>query len=175
MFQLKYLRRWLSVLCFSVLSSQILHAETAQLSATTNSEQAAVSQQQDLINYFFAAARIGQTEVLQTFLEAGFPVNIRNEQSYTALMTATYYGQATAVELLLAHGADACLRDKRDHSALMGAIVKAEWSIARTLYRVNCAQQSGQQEMKTVEEFAAMFGQSAKLEALKQELTTSQR
>jgi len=48
---------------------------------------------QQLIDYFFAAAKTGQVEVLDTFLDQGFPVNQRNNQSYTALMMATYHGQ----------------------------------------------------------------------------------
>lgn len=158
-------------LCVALLSANVLYAAAKPITATDSAEQAErATQQQELTNYFFAAARIGQTEVLREFLQAGFPVNVRNAQSYTALMTATYYGQKEAVDLLLAHGADACLRDKREHSALMGAMVKAEWGIARTLYRINCEQQTGQPDIKTVEEFAAMFGQSEKLEELKQEL-----
>jgi hypothetical protein len=128
--------------------------------------------QQQLTDYFFAAARSGNSEVLNEFLAAGFPVNLQNSDSYTALMTATYYGHAQAVELLLSYGADACIRDKRDHTAMMGAIVKAEWGIARTLYRIDCDNQAGQQNMKTVEEFAAVFGQSEKLAALKQQMQT---
>lgn len=170
---LKQMSKGLQVagLCFGLLSTNILYAEPTPATAADKLEQATLaSQQQVLIDYFFTAARIGQMDVLREFLNAGFPVNVRNAQSYTALMTATYYGQKAAVDVLLAHGADACLRDKRDHSALMGAIVKAEWGIARTLYRINCEQQTGPQDIKTVEEFAAMFGQTDKLEALKQEL-----
>ncbi|MDX3775665.1 ankyrin repeat domain-containing protein [Chromatiaceae bacterium AAb-1] len=136
---------------------------------TAGTEPASVTEQRQLIDYFFAAARTGNTEVLDEFLSAGFPVNLQNADSYTALMTATYYGHAQAVDLLLTHGADACIRDKRDHTAMMGAIVKAEWSIARTLYRIDCDTQAGQQGVKTLEEFAAVFGQSEKLAALKQE------
>lgn len=119
---------------------------------------------QQLIDYFFAAAKTGEIEVLNTFLKAGFPVNQRNNQSYTALMMATYHGQKPAVKILLAHGADACLKDKRDHTAMMAAMVKAEWSIAKILYQEDCslAHKTG----KTLEEFAAVFGQTEKLKLL---------
>lgn len=117
-----------------------------------------------LEEYFFNAAKIGETEVLSEFLEKGFPVNLRNNQSYTALMMATYYGNKKAVEILLNSGANACLKDKRGHTAMMGAIVKAEWGIAKRLYKEDCkkAHSSG----KTLQQFAAVFGQTDKLKEL---------
>ncbi len=119
---------------------------------------------QKLIDYFFAAAKTGQVEVLDTFLDQGFPVNQRNNQSYTALMMATYHGQKSAVKTLLDHGANACLKDKRDHTAMMAAVVKAEWGIARMLYQKDCHQ--AHSTGKTLEEFARIFGQTEKLKAL---------
>lgn len=132
-------------------------------------------QQQQLTDYFFAAARTGNNDVLAEFLQAGFPVNLQNNESYTALMMATYYGHAATVNLLLSRGADACIRDKRDHTAMMGAIVKAEWAIARTLYRIDCDKQAPQPGMKTVEEFAEVFGQGERLTTLKQPLATEHK
>jgi len=119
---------------------------------------------QKLIDYFFDAAKIGETEVLTEYLNKGFPVDQRNNQSYTALMMATYYGNKEAVEILLNHGANACLKDKRGHTAMMGAIVKAEWGIARQLYEEDCRQ--AHSTGKTLEQFAAVFGQTEKLKAL---------
>jgi len=119
---------------------------------------------QQLMDYFFDAAKIGETEVLTEYLDKGFPVDQRNTQSYTALMTATYYGHKKAVELLLNFGANACLKDKRGHTAMMGAIVKAEWQIAKRLYKEDCRQ--AHSTGKTLEQFAATFGQTEKLKAL---------
>ncbi|MBL4616931.1 MAG: ankyrin repeat domain-containing protein [Robiginitomaculum sp.] len=119
---------------------------------------------QKLMDYFFAAAKTGETEVLTEFLDNGFPVNLRNNKSYTALMMATYHGQKDAVSILLNHGANACLKDKRGHTAMMGAMVKAEWSIAKILYKKDCKQ--AYTTGKTLEEFAKVFGQTDKLEAL---------
>jgi len=119
---------------------------------------------QQLIDYFFVAAKIGETEVLAEYLDKGFPVNHRNSQSYTALMMATYYGHKKAVETLLSYGANACLKDKRGHTAMMGAIVKAEWNIAKRLYKEDCKQ--AHSTGKTLEQFAAVFGQTDKLKAL---------
>ncbi len=135
-----------------------------------------------LKDYFFAAARTGNIEVLQTFLKAGFPVNERNAQSYTALMIAAYAGQADAVTLLLEQQADACLRDKRGHTALMGAMVKAEWAIARTLYAKDCDKDNQaaptapirDKNQMTAAQFAEVFGQSDQFKALAQSTAAPQ-
>ncbi len=123
-----------------------------------------VSANDQLIEYFFSAAKIGEEEVLLEFLNNGFPVDQRNNQSYTALMMATYYGRKNAVEILLNNGANACLKDKRGHTAMMGAMVKAEWGIAKRLYKEDCklAHSTG----KTLKQFAVVFGQTDKLKAL---------
>jgi ankyrin repeat protein len=133
-----------------------------------------MAQAKQLQQYFFAAARSGEVEVLQYFVAAGYPVNEANPQSYTALMVAAYSGQAEAVQLLLDAGADACVRDKRGHTALMGAMIKAEWAIARTLHAVDCdadnpAQASDvvvDKTQMTAAQFAQIFGQSDKFNAL---------
>ena len=122
------------------------------------------SANQQLTDYFFTAAKMGEADVLTEFLNHGFPVDLRNHQSYTALMMATYHGHKKAVETLLKHGANACLKDKRGHTAMMGAIVKAEWSIAKRLYKEDCKQ--AHSTGKTLEEFAEVFGQTEKLNAL---------
>ena len=119
---------------------------------------------QELVEYFFNAAKIGETDVLSEFLNSGFPVNIRNKENYTALMMATYYGHMNSVTILLNNGANACLKDKRGHTAIMGAIVKAEWDIARILYKKDCKQ--AHSTGKTLEQFATIFGQMDKLKSL---------
>lgn len=129
----------------------------------------------ELSRYFFAAARSGETAVLQEFLQAGFPVDLPNEGSYTALMIAAYQGQANAVDLLLKAGADACIRDKRGHTALMGAMIKAEWQIAKQLYAIDCDQNNSakatdaitDKSQMTAAQFAEKFGQTEKLKALR--------
>jgi len=119
---------------------------------------------ESLTRYFFNAAKIGETVVLSEYLNNGFPVDQRNQQSYTALMMATYYGHKKAVEVLLDHGANACLKDKRGHTAMMAAIVKAEWGLAKRLYKEECTQ--AHSTGKTLEQFAAIFGQSDRLKTL---------
>lgn len=119
--------------------------------------------QQELIDIFFAASKTGNNDVIHEFLKHGFPVDARNIDGYTPLMMAAYYGQQETVTRLLAAGADRCARDKKGNTALMGAIFKFEWSIAKQLRRVDCdanAQQTGQ---KTAAEFAQVIGQELRL------------
>ena len=52
----------------------------------------------------FAAAKIGNSEVINEFLKHGFPVDVRNQDGYTPLMMATYYGHQDIVTTLLAKG-----------------------------------------------------------------------
>lgn len=144
---------------------------SATAPVTAEPQPAALTQ---LSRYFFAAARSGEIAVLQEFIQAGFPVDLPNEGSYTALMIAAYQGQAAAVNLLLQAGADACLRDKRGHTALMGAMIKAEWDIARQLYAIDCDQENPakatdaitDKSQMTAAQFAQKFGQSEKFKAL---------
>jgi ankyrin repeat protein len=152
------------------------------LSTAVLAEEQAQDPLQQLTAYFFAAARTGDTLVLNEFLQQGFPVDQRNHQSYTALMVATYAGEQAVVELLLKQGADACLRDKRGHTAMMGAIVKAEWTIGKILYPIDCKEDSSvdaktpvtDKEKMTVAQFAEVFGQSEKLQQLAKEFKTRQ-
>lgn len=157
-------------------AQQTTTAETT--SATTEPQPEALTA---LSPYFFAAARSGETAVLQEFVQAGFPVDLKNEASYTAMMIAAYQGQASAVDLLLKAGADACIRDKRGHTALMGAMIKAEWQIARQLYAIDCDQDNGakatdaitDKSQMTAAQFAEKFGQTEKFKALATQLQDS--
>lgn len=113
----------------------------------------------ELTSYFFAAARLGDIEVLAAFLDGGFPIDHPNQKSYTALMVAAYAGQQEATELLLQKGADACIQDKRGNTAIMGAMIKAEFRIVRTLYAHECDVALTNKSGMTLEEFALYWGQ----------------
>ncbi len=119
-----------------------------------------VEEFQELSHYYFAAARTGNLEVLEMYLTHQFPVDLPNNQSYTALMLAAYNGHTDSVKTLLAHGANACTKDKRGNTALMGALFKAEFSIARLLYGQSCEESVVNNAGQSLEEFAAMFGQT---------------
>ncbi len=114
----------------------------------------------ELIDLYFAAARTGDDQVLKQFLDAGFPVNQINNQSYTALMVAAYYGHLSSIELLLKKGADPCIQDKRGNTAIMAALIKGELLIVKRLYQVNCSENIKNNAGLTLKEFARIYGQS---------------
>lgn len=116
-----------------------------------------------LVNYFFAAARTGDVEVLAHFVDSGFPIDQRNSESYTALMVAAYHGQQQATAVLLEQGANACLQDKRGNTAIMAAVIKAEFEIIKQLYRQECETGLTNKSGMTLEEFARYWGQGDKL------------
>lgn len=146
----------LSSVLFSIsLSFNLLAAETK-----------VEEEYQALVELFFDAARIGDNEVLETFVSQGFPVDQRNNQSYTALMVAAYNGNKESVRLLLDSGANACLQDKRGHTALMGALIKREISIASDLYQAKCSPELRNKAGLNLQEFAQIYGQSKVLQSL---------
>ncbi|MDC5870398.1 ankyrin repeat domain-containing protein [Vibrio europaeus] len=115
---------------------------------------------QSLVELFFGAARIGNNEVVDTFVSQGFPIDQRNNQSYTALMVAAYQGNRETVRLLLDSGANACLQDKRGNTALMGALIKREIGIAKDLYQAECSPELRNKAGLNLKEFAETYGQS---------------
>ncbi|ROP21086.1 ankyrin repeat domain-containing protein [Vibrio crassostreae] len=121
---------------------------------------------QSLVGLFFDAARIGNNEVVDAFVSQGFPVDQRNNQSYTALMVAAYQGNRETVRLLLDSGANACLQDKRGNTALMGALIKREISIAKDLYQAECSPELRNKAGLNLKEFAEIYGQSNVLKSL---------
>ncbi len=121
---------------------------------------------QSLVGLFFDAARIGNNEVIDAFVSQGFPVDQRNNQSYTALMVAAYQGNRETVRLLLDSGANACLQDKRGNTALMGALIKREISIAKDLYQAECSPELRNKAGLNLKEFAEIYGQFNVLKSL---------
>ncbi|MCQ9084047.1 ankyrin repeat domain-containing protein [Vibrio harveyi] len=121
---------------------------------------------QSLVELFFDAARIGNNEVVDTFVSQGFPIDQRNNQSYTALMVASYQGHRETVRLLLDSGANACLQDKRGNTALMGALIKREIGIAKDLYQADCSPELRNKAGLNLKEFAEIYGQSNVLKSL---------
>ena len=125
-----------------------------------------LASQQELVDLFFDAAKIGNQDVINEFLKHGFPVDARNKAGYTPLMMAAYYGQQQTVATLLRHGADRCLRDNKGNTAIMGAMFKLEWSIVKQLKNVDCDANAKKTGQKTVAEFAKVIGQHEKLQQL---------
>ena len=64
-------------------------------------------------NALMAAAFKGEAGIVTALLDAGARVNDVNQSGGTALMFAAMSARTEVVRMLLAHGADAALRDKR--------------------------------------------------------------
>lgn len=121
---------------------------------------------EQLQTYYFDAARRGDVEMLNTFIEAGYSLDTRDDKGYTALILAAYHGQSQAVEQLLAAGADACAQDKRGNTALMGSIFKGEVTIARRLLATNCSPDQSNAAGQTAAMYAGLFKRVELLDAL---------
>ena len=141
-----------------------LQAPLVTPATVSQTDEPDTAQVQLLVDYFFAAARTGDITVLEHFLDAGFPIDQRNSQTYTALMVAAYNGQEAATDLLLEHGANACLQDKRGNTAMMGAVIKAEFTIVKRLYAKECDASLTNNAGMTLTEFARYWGQSGALQ-----------
>ncbi|MGZ7457596.1 ankyrin repeat domain-containing protein [Pseudomonas sp. Ma2-10] len=120
-----------------------------------------------LQDYYFDAARRGDVPMLETFIEAGYSLDTRDNKGYTALILAAYHGQSVAVDRLLAAGADACASDLRGNTALMGAIFKGEMQVARTLLAANCSPDQRNGAGQTAAMYAGLFKRVELLDALK--------
>jgi ankyrin repeat protein len=125
--------------------------------------------QQQLQDYYFGAARSGDTAMLKEFIGIGYDLNTRDAKGYTALILAAYHGQSDAVELLLTSGANACAEDLRGNTALMGAIFKGELRIARRLMAAGCQPDKPNNAGQTAAMYAALFQRTEILQALVQQ------
>ena len=147
----------------SVACSFAAYAEPAAEAATA-ADPVAVKVQ--LEHYYFDAARRGDVEMLDTFIEAGYSLDTQDEKGYTALILAAYHGQGPAVERLLDAGANACAQDKRGNTALMGAIFKGEVQSARRLLATDCSPDQRNGAGQTAAMYAGLFKRVELLDAL---------
>ena len=75
----------------------------------------------------------GGIGIVQALLVAGADVNMKDNQGWTALMTASFYGHGGIVDALLAAGADINISDVYGQTALYCAVVKNRRCVARLL------------------------------------------
>nr|WP_304665397.1 ankyrin repeat domain-containing protein [Pseudomonas savastanoi] len=115
---------------------------------------------------FFDASREGNNPMLDTFIEAHYDLNVRDEQGYTGLILAAYHGHEDSVERLINAGADPCAKDNRGNTALMGAIFKGELSIAKRLVQADCGPNLTNNAGQTAAMYAALFKRTEVLKAL---------
>lgn len=119
-----------------------------------------------LNRHLWDAARNGDNPVIREFVTANYDLNAQDANGYTPVILAAYHGHSDTLALLLKHGADPCLRDKRGNSALMGAIFKGEIAIARTLIAAPCNPDQRNNAGQTAAMYASLFQRTELLKAL---------
>jgi hypothetical protein len=70
---------------------------------------------------YYGAARTGKVSTIQKYLDRGGDINARDENGWTALSLAAYYGHSEVVKLLIDKGADIHARDNEGRTALIHA------------------------------------------------------
>lgn len=103
----------------------------------------------------FRLARTGNTEALSAYVDAGVPVNLRNQNGDSLLMLAAYHGHADTVRALLARGADPDLANDRAQTPLAGAVFKKEREVVKALLEAGADPYAGR---PSAIETARMFG-----------------
>lgn len=130
-------------------------------------ESAPISIEQQLKDYLFNAARQGDSEILNEFIQAGYNLDAQDGKGYTALILAVYNGHLESVEQLLQAGANPCTEDKRGNTALLGAIFKGELRIAKRLMDAQCSPDQRNHAGQTPAMYAALFQRTEILDSLK--------
>ncbi|MBB2743527.1 UNVERIFIED_ORG: hypothetical protein FHR35_003363 [Microbispora rosea subsp. rosea] len=103
----------------------------------------------------FDLARSGRTEALCAYVDAGVPVDLRNQKGDTLLMLAAYHGHAATVRALGERGADPDLANDRGQTPLAGAVFKKEPEVVRALLELGADRYAG---MPSAVDAARMFG-----------------
>ncbi|GAB3155190.1 ankyrin repeat domain-containing protein [Microbispora hainanensis] len=103
----------------------------------------------------FALARSGRTEALCAYVDAGVPVDLRNQKGDTLLMLAAYHGHAATVRALGERGADPDLANDRGQTPLAGAVFKKEPEVVRALLELGADRYAG---TPSAVDAARMFG-----------------
>ncbi|MDU0352523.1 ankyrin repeat domain-containing protein [Paraglaciecola aquimarina] len=158
------------ILTLLVSLCSTVHAAQPNTATNSSSEQSTAlnTQYENLLAYYFAAARTDESDVIEQFVHGGIPINSINIKGYTALMIATYHGNKNSVNTLLQLGANACLEDNRGNTALMAAIFRGEFSIAKTLVSQQCDTEHQNKAGQTAQQFAETFGQQKIIALLNQ-------
>lgn len=107
---------------------------------------------------FIDAARLGDTDMLTQFLDAGMAVDAQDSRGYTALIVAAYNGVLPATALLLERGADPNTQDAKGATALSGVAFKGHLAVAELLVSAGAKLDIPSHLGRTPLMFAVMFG-----------------
>ncbi|GII59140.1 hypothetical protein Pth03_75290 [Planotetraspora thailandica] len=112
----------------------------------------------------FGLARAGKAEQLCAYVDAGVPVNLRNDKGDTLLMLAAYHGHAATVRALAERGADPGLANDRGQTPLAGAVFKKEPDVVKALMDAGADPSAG---TPSALDTARMFGSADMLALLR--------
>ncbi|MCC3322307.1 ankyrin repeat domain-containing protein [Gordonia bronchialis] len=102
-------------------------------------------------------ARTGDRDTLVAYVDAGVPVNLRNQSGDTLLMLAAYHGHAGTVEALIQRGADVGLANDKGQTPLAGAVFKGHDDVVAALVAAGADPQAG---TPSAAQAATMFGRA---------------
>lgn len=115
----------------------------------------------------FEAARLGRDDMIAPLLQAGADLEAHNAKGHTALILASYNGNASTTALLLEQGAAVDAPDTgRGNTALMGVAFKGYESIVRHLVEAGADVDRRNNEGQTALMNATIFGHAAIVEYL---------
>jgi ankyrin repeat protein len=113
-------------------------------------------------------ARAGDTELLESMVRAGLPVNLADHQDNTLLMLACYHDHLDTAQMLLALGAEPDRRNRRGQTPLGGVAFKGYAAIARLLLQHGAEVDADNGNGMTPLMFAEMFGRTEVADVLRQ-------
>lgn len=108
----------------------------------------------ELATRLFDMARSGDP-ALGDYVDAGVPVDLRNQAGDSLLMLAAYHGHAAVVSALLSRGAGPDLANDRGQTPLAGAVFKGFDDVVRVLVDAGADPHGG---TPSAADAAAMFG-----------------
>lgn len=136
------------------------------MSAVTDDRSAEVSTAAviALARQLFDHARAGRTAELVEYVEAGIPVDLRDEAGNSLLMLAAYYGHAESVAALAALGANVNRLNDQGRSPIAGAVFKKHLEVVDVLLDAGADPRAGSMSALTtalafgLDDLVARFG-----------------
>lgn len=131
------------------------------------STESLTGREHDFLSAAFDAARSGDTERLDAWIQLGLPVNLTNGAGDTLLILAAYHGRSQTVRALLERGADTERVNDNGQTALAAATFRRSAADVAMLLDAGADPARGARSALQV---AAFFG----LDALTTQLTATQ-
>lgn len=109
----------------------------------------------ELATRIFDLARVGDAPTLAAYVDAGVPVDLRNQAGDSLLMLAAYHGHQAAARALIERGAAPDLANDRGQTPLAGAVFKGFDDVVGLLVDSGADPDAG---TPSARDTAAMFG-----------------